>query len=68
MYYICRFSDNWTLYDTNTKKSRQLTKEEVALLQNLFAGLLNDQTRIFNAVKVEAISPNKLLSLPMGVK
>lgn len=68
MYYICRFSDNWTLYNTETNKSRQLTMDEVALLQGLFSGLLNDQSKIFSAVKVEAISPNKLLALPMGVK
>ena len=66
MFYICRFSDNWSIYDTNTNKSRPLDKDEMEILKKLFGTLLNDQTKILSAVKVEVISPNKLLSLPMS--
>lgn len=66
MFYICRFSDNWSIYDTNSNKSRPLDKEEMEILKKLFGTLLNDQTKILSAVKVEVISSNKLLSLPMS--
>jgi hypothetical protein len=68
MFYICRFSDNWTIYDTTTNKSRALTTTEVELFQKMFGALLNDNGKIFSAVKVEPISPNKLMSLPMGTQ
>ncbi|MEO8173047.1 MAG: hypothetical protein ABI581_08185 [Sediminibacterium sp.] len=65
VFYICRFSDNWSIYDTATNKSRPLDTEEMELLKKLFGGLLNDTGKILSAVKVEAISPNKLLALTM---
>ena len=68
MFYICRFSDNWTLYDTKTNKSRPLTGEETELLKKLFGALLSDNSKILSAVKVETISPNKLLQLPVAAK
>ena len=34
-------------------------------LKKLFPGLLNNSTKILNALKVENINPNKLLQLPM---
>ena len=68
MFYICRFSDNWTLYDTKTNKSRPLTAEETELLKKMFGSLLNDNSKILSAVKVETISPNKLLQLPVAAK
>jgi hypothetical protein len=64
MFYICRFSDNWSIYDTSTNKSRPLEKDEMGLLKKMFGPLLNDNSKILSAVKVEAISPNKLLALP----
>jgi hypothetical protein len=64
MFYICRFSDNWTIYDTTTNKSQPLQKEEVAVMQKLFGELLSDSNKLFSAVKVETISLNKLQSLP----
>lgn len=68
MFYICRFSDNWTLYDTKTNKSRPLTSEETELLKKMFGALLSDNSKILSAVKVETISPNKLLQLPVAAK
>jgi hypothetical protein len=64
MFYICRFSENWTIYDTATNKSQPLQKEEVDTMKKLFGGLLNDTGKLFSAVKVEAISLNKLQALP----
>lgn len=68
MFYICRFSDNWSLYDVTTNKSRPLNVEETELLKKLFGSLLNDNNKILSAVKVETISPNKLLQLPVATK
>jgi hypothetical protein len=68
MFYICRFSENWLLYDTMTQKSRPLTTEEAALLSQLFGHMFLDTSKILSAVKVESISPNKLLSLPIVTK
>ncbi len=68
MFYICRFSDNWSIYDTTTNKSRPITTEEMELLKKMFGALLNDTTKILSAVKVESIAPNKLLSLPINSK
>ena len=68
MFYICRFSDNWSLFDVKTNKSRPLNVEETELLKKLFGSLLNDNNKILSAVKVEAISPNKLLQLPVATK
>lgn len=68
MFYICRFSDNWSVYDTSLQKSRPLSTEEVATLSKMFGSLFNDNTKILSAVKVESIAPNKLLSLPVGSK
>lgn len=64
MYYICRFSNNWSVYDARKNTSRQLEPEEITCLQKLFGPLVNDQTKILTAIKVESISPNKLLQLP----
>ncbi len=66
MFYICRFSDNWSLYDVKTNKSRPLNAEETELLKKMFGSLLNDNSKILAAVKVETIAPNKLLQLPMN--
>ena len=68
MFYICRFSDNWSLYDVKANKSRPLNVEETELLKKLFGSLLNDNNKILSAVKVETISPNKLLQLPVATK
>ncbi len=64
MYYICRFSNSWSVYDAKRNSSRPLEPDEISCLQKLFGSLVNDNSKILTAVKVESISPNKLLQLP----
>jgi len=64
MYYICKFSDSWALYDGMKKNSRPLNKEEVECLKGLFPGLLQETGKILMALQVSSINPNKLLHLP----
>lgn len=64
MYYICKFSDSWSLYDGKRNNSRQLNKEEVECLKGLFPGLLQETSKILMALQVTSINPNKLLTLP----
>lgn len=64
MYYICKFSDSWALYDGIRKNSRQLDKAEIECLKGLFPGLLQETGKILMALQVSSINPNKLLNLP----
>lgn len=64
MYYICKFSDSWALYDGKKNNSRQLDKDEVECLKGLFPGLLQETGKILMALQVSSINPNKLLHLP----
>lgn len=64
MYYICKFSDSWSLYDGKRNNSRQLNKEEIECLRGLFPGLLQETGKILMALQVSSINPNKLLNLP----
>ena len=64
MYYICKFSDTWSIYDGTRNNSRQLDSKEVECLRTLFPGLLLDASKILTAIQVSSISPNKLLQLP----
>lgn len=68
MYYICKFSDTWAVYDEKSNRSRQLLKEEVDALKSLFPLLFQLENKMLAAVKVENISPNKLLKLPFSEK
>jgi len=63
MYYICKFSDSWSLYDGKKSSSRPLEKNEIECLKNLFPGLLNDAGKILTAVQISSIQPNKLEKL-----
>lgn len=63
MYYICKFSNTWSVYDTSKRNSRNLESTEVSCLKSLFPGLL-DESRILIALQVNNINPNKLLQLP----
>jgi hypothetical protein len=63
MYYICKFSDSWSLYDGNKQTSRTLEKPEIEIIKNMFPGLLNDSGKILDAIQVSSIQPNKLISL-----
>ena len=61
MYYICEFSDSWTIYDENTQSSRQLDKGQVDSILSLFPAFNN--SKILEALHVRSIAPNKLLGL-----
>jgi hypothetical protein len=63
MYYICKFSDSWSLYDGTKKSSRLLEKAEIDCVKNLFPSLLNDNGKILTAVQITSIQPNKLVNL-----
>jgi hypothetical protein len=60
MYYICRFSDSWSLYDGKRNSSRPLTKEEVECLKSLFPGLAMETSKILTAIQVSSVKPAKL--------
>lgn len=66
MYYICKFSDSWSLYDGEKNSSRLLEKNEIECLKTLFPALLNDAGKILTAVQVSSIQPNKLEKLSNG--
>jgi hypothetical protein len=61
MYYICKFSDSWSLYDGKKNSSRLLDKTEIDCLKNLFPALLIDTGNILTALQVTTIPPNKLV-------
>lgn len=63
MYYICKFSDTWSVYDTSKRNSRNLESTEVNCLKSLFPNLL-DESKILIALQINSINPNKLLQLP----
>ena len=64
MYYICKFSESWAIYDVNKNNSRPLEKSEVDCIKNLFPSLLTDNSKILVAIQITTIQPNKLLNLP----
>lgn len=66
MYYICRFSDSWSLYDALKNNSRLLKNDEVEILKNVFPSLLSDGSKILTALKIESVNPNRLSQLPMN--
>lgn len=63
MYYICKFSDSWSLYDGKKNTSRLLDKNEIDCINNLFPALLNDSGKILTAIQITSIQPNKLMKL-----
>jgi len=65
MYYICKFSENWSVYDATRHNSRNLEPAEVSCLKSLFPGLLNEN-KILTALQISLINPNKLLQLPVA--
>ena len=65
MYYICKFSDTWSVFDTNKRTSRILEGTEIACLRSLFPALL-DENKILVALHVNFINPNKLLQLSVN--
>lgn len=67
MYYLCKFSDSWSVYDDETNNSRQLNADEIEALASILPSLFNSN-KILAAIKVESINPNKLLQLSHPVK
>ncbi|BAV04462.1 hypothetical protein SAMN05421788_110195 [Filimonas lacunae] len=63
MYYICKFSESWSLYDSSKSSSRPLEKEEITILKKLFPAVLSNN--VLQAVAISSIQPNKLMNLPM---
>jgi len=63
IYYICRFSESWSIYDGKKNNSRLLEKNEIECMKNLFPDLLSDNGKILTAVQVNGIQPNKLINL-----
>ncbi|MGB8190458.1 MAG: hypothetical protein WCF67_01005 [Chitinophagaceae bacterium] len=68
MYYLCKFSDTWSVYDETTSNSRQLKPDEIQSLKTVFPSLFSNNNKILAAVKVEAINPNKLMQLSLPAK
>lgn len=68
MYYLCKFSDSWSVYDAKANSSRQLKAEEIESLKNVFPSLFSNSNKILAALKVEPINPNKLLQLSLPEK
>jgi hypothetical protein len=68
MYYICKFSSSWSVYDGKRNIGRPLEKGEIECLENLFPELLKTETKILTALQISSIQPNKLLNLPMPEK
>ena len=64
MYYICKFSDTWSIYDGTRNNSRPLDSKEVECLKVLFPGLLLEAGKLLTAIQVSSINPGKLLHLP----
>ena len=64
MYYICKFSDSWSLFDVKANKSHILEKNEIDCLNKLFPALLKDNGKMLLALQISNIQPNKLVNLP----
>jgi hypothetical protein len=62
MYYICKFTDTWTLYDKENKSSRVLERQEIFCLRSLIARLLNSSSMLL-AIEVAPININKLANI-----
>jgi len=60
MYFICKFSDSWSIYDRKKNSSRPLIREEIDCLKNLFPALTNETGKILMAIQVSAVKPGKL--------
>jgi hypothetical protein len=60
MYYICRFSDSWSIYDGKKNSSRQLIQQEIECLKNLFPGLTSETGKILTAIQISSVKPGKL--------
>jgi len=64
MYYICKFFDTWTFYDSEKSTSRILDPAEIAGIKALFPGLIDQKNLL--AMQISSVNPNKLVNLPSG--
>lgn len=62
MYYIFKLSDNWSVVEEKTNKSRVLEKNQVEVLNSIFQKLTN-QPGLLMALEVKIVPPNKLMKL-----
>lgn len=59
MYYICKFSGTWSIFDSTTGKSRLLADPDVALFKAMFPSSLRGNA-ILDAIMVAPLSAGKL--------
>ena len=64
MYYIFKVSENWSIVDEQTNKSRVLDKSQVEVLSSIFPKLTN-QAGLLMAVELKIVPPNKLMKLSL---
>lgn len=62
MYYLCKFTDTWTIYDKELKTSRILDPHEVVGVRSLLSRLLAS-TGMLLAIQIAPATPNKLAAL-----
>lgn len=65
MYYICKFSESWSLYNASSRSTRPLTPIEITTVKELFQELLISN-KILSAIQINSINPNKLVGLENG--
>lgn len=59
MFIICKFFEDWRIYDVHRKTRLPLSPELSAALK----GLLDDPTKVVEAWQITSIPPNKLQQL-----
>jgi hypothetical protein len=61
MYYICKFFNSWTFFEKDTRLSRIIQPEDVALINRFFPDLV--ENKIFSSIEISLVSPTKLSNL-----
>jgi len=59
MYYICKFSGTWSIFDSTTGKSRLLADTDITLFKAMFPSSLRGNA-IFDAIMVAPLPAGKL--------
>lgn len=62
MYYLFKFSDSLSLFDSHTQTTRVIDKSDADCLKRLFPQMFPDNL-ILSAMAVTSIQPNKLSKL-----
>ena len=60
MYYICKFSDTWSVMDSDDHSNQPLDAAEVELIKKRFPKLVSNGLMDF--IGVDTINPKKLLT------